>query len=202
MQGEPLSMRDVAAYAGTTGFQSKLQPGERAVTLAVDSNTGVAGFIVPDSHVDVMMQVGSAADTKTRPILSDVRVVASGTTYKRQPGETTAVPTSNVTVAVTPGEASKLINGMSAGRIYLTLRSDKDHTPIAVSDVNSLFGKPAKPQIAESISLPAPPLPPPSDGRADVSLPAPVAAPAPIPTHEVEQWQGDKRDVTAVHAVE
>lgn len=197
LAGTVLSGHDLALSSSETGFQAKLRPGERAITLAVDTNTGVAGFIMPDSHVDVMVQVGSGSETKTRPILSDVRVVASGTVYRKQPGESVAQPTSNVTFAVTPEEAGKLINGMSAGRIYLTLRSDRDHTPIAVTDVGSLFKKQA-PRIAD---VPAPPplLPPLTDSaKNDAPQIAATPAPLPSPLHEIEQWQGDKRDVASV----
>jgi pilus assembly protein CpaB len=198
MAGAPLAQRDLAPVLGMNGFQSKLRPGERAVTLAVDSNTGVAGFISPDSRVDVMVQVGSGAETKTKPILSDVRVLASGTTYKKLPGETKAEPTSNVTVAVTPAEASKLINGMSAGHIYLTLRSDSDHTPLAVSDVNSLFRKPIQVPAPLLTELPPPPMPLNMQAEAPKIASSPSAPAAPS-LHEIEQWQGSKRDVATVH---
>ena len=45
--------------------------------MAVDNTTGVAGFVSPGSHVDVMVQLGSGAEVKARAILSDVRVVAT-----------------------------------------------------------------------------------------------------------------------------
>ncbi len=194
--GAPISQHDLAPLIGTMGFQSKLRPGERAITFGVDSNTGVAGFIAPDCHVDVMVQVGNGAETKTRAILSDVRVVASGTVYKKQPGESSAQPTSNVTVAVSPQDSTKLINGMSAGKIYLTLRSDRDHTPVSVSEVNSLFRK--TPIIA---TIPEPIIPPPPASSVQEKLQPVIMQPEEIrqnPMHEVELWQGDKRDVTTV----
>lgn len=197
LEGLPVAAHDLAPVSGTVGFQAKLRPGERAVTLAVDSNTGVAGFIQPDSHVDVMVQVGNGADTKTKAILSDVRVVASGTTYQKPPGSNEAQPTSNVTIAVNPEEASKVINGMSAGKIYLTLRSDFDHSPVAVSEVNSLFRKPTPALIA---NIPEPPLPPPQllQTNLEPEKADKVDSPQMNSLHEIEQWQADKRDITSV----
>jgi pilus assembly protein CpaB len=189
--GTLLSMRDLTPLGiASNSFQAKLRAGERAITLAVDSTTGVAGFIGPDSHVDVMVQVGGGAETKTQAILSDVRVVASGTTYQKVAGTQGAVPASTVTVAVEPKEAAKLISAMAAGRIYLTLRSDRDHTPIAVSDINSLFRHKAPDVIAvmpqpEPLLMPSPALQqiaPPEDGPRN-------------PMHEIELYAGANRNV-------
>lgn len=197
--GTVLSMRDLTPLGGNVNsFQAKLRAGERAITMAVDSTTGVAGFIAPDSHVDVMVNVGAGAETKTRAILSDVRVVASGTVYQKSATGGNAVPASTVTVAVEPTDAATLISAMAAGRIYLTLRSDRDHTPIAVSDINSLFPK-AKPAIiAEAMPL-LPPLPPPQ-AQAVEALP-PVEA-AKTPAHEIELFAGNRRDVITTTAKE
>ncbi|CAN5950464.1 unnamed protein product [Sphagnum jensenii] len=46
------------------GFQSKLKEGMRAVTFAVDNNSGVAGFVDPDSRVDIVAMLGSGVDTR------------------------------------------------------------------------------------------------------------------------------------------
>lgn len=190
--GTLLCMRDLAPLGvASNTFQAKLHAGERAITLAVDSTTGVAGFISPDSHVDVMVQVGAGAETKTRAILSDVRVVASGTTYQKIPGQQGAVPASTVTVAVPPLEASKLISAMAAGRIYLTLRSDRDHAPIQVSDINTLFKKPAPVIIAESVTPLPPPLPP---LQPQVQLPEEGVR---NPIHGIELYAGANKNVIA-----
>lgn len=190
--GTLISQRDLALMEVTKGFQSKLRAGERAVTFAVDNSTGVAGFVSPDSHVDVMVQVGAGADSKTRAILSDVRVVASGTTYQKLPGQSEAQPASTVTVAVQPFDAAKLINAMAAGKIYLTLRSDVDHTPIAVSDFNSLFRaqRPTPETAIASVPAPLPPPPP------VLHIDQPEEPQNPI--HEIEQYAGANRDVKPV----
>lgn len=196
MAGTLVSAHDIAPLQAATGFQAKLQEGERAVTMAVDNTTGVAGFISPDSHVDVMVQVGSGADSKARAILSDVRVVATGTVYQRNRGETNAQPTSTVTVAVTPEHAASLINAMAVAKIYLTLRSDCDHTPIAVSDVNSLL-KPA-PRTAVAFAEPFHLPPPPREAAASQVFHVDAPMPPPIRSYEVEQWAGNKKDLTPI----
>lgn len=193
--GSLITAHDLTPIAfAQEGFQAKLHPGERAITLAVDSTTGVAGFVAPDSHVDVMVQVGQGAGTQTRAILSDVRVVASGTTYQKNPGDGAAIPTSTVTVAVQPREAAKLIDAMAAGKLYLTLRSDIDRTPIAVSDIHSLFHKPEPAESRTTIAQ-VPVLPPPAPPVLHIDLPD---GPQTNPIHEIEQYAGSHREVTPV----
>lgn len=193
--GTLITAHDLAPMnLGQEGFQSKLHPGERAITLAVDSTTGVAGFVAPDSHVDVMVQVGSGASTQTRAILSDVRVVASGTTYQKNPRDGEAIPTSTVTVAVQPREAAKLCDAMAAGKLYLTLRSDIDRTPIAVSDISSLF-KPKQVEKPITTIAQVPALAPPPAPILRVDAPD---QPTQNPIHEVEIFAGSHRDLTSV----
>jgi pilus assembly protein CpaB len=192
-----LSAHDLTIDHRPLGFQAKLREGERAITFAVDSTTGVAGFVTPDSNVDIIAQVGSGSEVKSAPILSDVRVVAVGTIYQKNPGDTNAQPVSSVTVAVRPDDADKLINAMSAGRIYLTLRSDKDHTPVTVWNINSLFNKPHPPAAVGVI--PPPPLPPPLAVLPENNAAsfAPVAKPPSF--HEVEQWSGGNKNIAQVN---
>jgi len=202
--GQIVSQHDLAPQGISLGFESRLKEGMRAVTFAVDNNSGVAGFVTPESHVDIVAMVGSAAETKAQPILSDVEVIAVGQMYQKTPGQTTAVPASSVTVAVTPEDAQKLIKGVVAGKLYLTLRNDKDHTPVATVDVTSLFAKPAAPKnelaaLPPPSALPPPPLPGVPDAGPGVGPGAlPAAPPPPPPLHEIEVWSGSKKDVLSV----
>ncbi len=192
--GQILSAHDLLTSGPVQGatFESKIKDGYRAVTFGVDPSTGVAGFVAPGSHVDIVATAGSGSQTKAGPILSDVEVIAVGQSFQKQAGGA-AVPPSTVTVAVSPEEASKLIKAVSAaGKIYLTLRNDKDHTPVAVVDVTSMFEKPKSSEVAAAPpSLPPPPLPGVPSGQA----PAP---PAPPPMQEVEEWSGSKKEVISV----
>src|ERR1700722_5112776 len=192
--GQIVSQHDLAPQGISLGFESRLKEGMRAVTFAVDNNSGVAGFVTPESRVDIIAMVGSGPDTKASPILSDVEVIAVGQMYQKSPGAATAVPASSVTVAVSPEDAEKLIKGIVAGKLYLTLRNDKDHTPVATVDVTSLFSKPpsAKADLAAlppPSALPPPPLPGGAGGGPDMGgMPGAMgsAPPPPPPLHEIE----------------
>jgi len=195
--GQVVSQHDMAPIGVSVGFESKVKDGMRAVTFAVDNNSGVAGFVAPGSHVDILASVGSGYQTKAQPILSDVEVVAVGSVYQKSSGASGAVPASSVTVAVNPDDAEKLIKGIMAGKLYLTLRSEKDHTPVAVVDVTTMFERPPVPK-AEVAALPPPSsLPPPPLPGAPGAHEAP-APPPPPPLHEIELWSGSKKEVLSV----
>jgi pilus assembly protein CpaB len=202
--GQIVSQHDLAPQGISLGFESRLKEGMRAITFAVDNNSGVAGFVTPESHVDIIAMVGSGAETKAQPILSDVEVIAVGQMYQKAPGQTTAVPASSVTVAVTPEDGQKLIRAVVAGKLYLTLRNDKDHTPVATVDVTSLFAKPSAPKselaaLPPPSALPPPPLPGvPDAGPGGPNSALPPAPPPPPPLHEIEIWSGSKKDVLSV----
>ena len=88
--GQIVSQHDLAPQGISLGFEARLKEGMRAVTFAVDSNSGVAGFVTPESHVDVIAMVGAGSETKVAPILSDVEVIACGQMYQKAPGGTAA----------------------------------------------------------------------------------------------------------------
>lgn len=177
------------------GFETKIKVGQRAVTFAVDATTGVAGFVAPGSHVDIIGVVGSGAGTKASPILSDVEVVACNTQFQKVQGGG-AIPASSITVALNPDDSNKLIRAVaSANKLYLTLRNDKDHTPITVTDITNMFEKP-KQQIAAA--PPPPNLPPPPLPGAPGGPGAAPAPPPPPPMQEIEVWSGSKKEVISV----
>lgn len=201
--GQIVSQHDLAPQGISLGFESRLKEGMRALTFGVDNNSGVAGFVTPESHVDIVGMVGQGAETKAAPILSDVEIIAVGQIYQKSPGQATAVPASSVTVAVSPEDAAKLIRAILAGKLYLTLRNDKDHTPVATVDITSLFPKPqmARNELASlppPSALPPPPLPGAPDMGGGPGMMMPTAPPPPPPLHEIEVWSGSKKDVLSV----
>lgn len=201
--GQLLSQHDLAPQGMTLGFEARLKQGMRAITFGVDNNSGVAGFLNPESHVDVLAMVGAGADTKASPILSDIEVIAVGQTYQRQPGQQAATPASSVTVAVTPEDAQKLVKAVAASKLYLSLRNEKDHQPIATVDVTSLFAKPVKADPAVAI-LPEPtrfnvPEPPSLNGLGGTEQSS-AALPPQQPPHEIEVWAASRKDVVSVPA--
>jgi pilus assembly protein CpaB len=140
-------------------LQDKLGPEQRALTLRVDAVTGVAGNIVPGSHVDILGTFGvrkpgkagggpalsASPETETVMVLNDVRILAVDTRtrevdYVTQAGTRRRSSYSTVTVAVTPEEASVLVFAQDYGTLTLVLRSPADTDvgppPADVNDIN------------------------------------------------------------------
>ncbi len=203
--GQIVSQHDLQPQGQNLSFDARLKTGFRAVTFAVDNNSGVAGFISPESHIDIIGMVGSGAETKAKPILSDVEVIAVGQTYQRSPGSTTAAsPASSVTVAVTPEDTTKLIKAVLASKLYLSLRNSNDHAPVATVDVTALYNsKHSAPVSNMNFGVPAPPpsLPVIGGNEDGEGGPGPQLASAPAPerqNHQIEFWSGGKKDLISV----
>ncbi len=204
--GQIASTHDLAPQGVQLGFESRLRAGQRAVTFAVDSNSGVAGFINPDSRVDIMGMAGAGAETRVAPILSDVEVIAVGQMFEKQGHGATANPANSVTVAVSPEDTQKLIKAVAASKLYLALRNASDHAPVVTVDVTALFPVKADTTLtttaSRNLDLPVPPLPvvPLPDGNTAQPGPASITATPslPPPLHEIEIWTGSKKDVISV----
>lgn len=122
---------------------SGLRPGQRAVTVGVDSVAGVAGNIRPGSHVDIFGTFQVPVDgarpgerammTKTVLLLSDVPVLATDDrttlTQHALAGRRQGGGYSTVTVAATPQESLMLVYAQQSGRVTFALRSDGDVLP-------------------------------------------------------------------------
>lgn len=120
--GEPVLEMKLAPKDVTTGVMAfKIPDGKRALTVAVDQVSGVAGFILPDSRVDVIVTTTPPRSTKrSKTILQNMQVLAVGQILEQREGKPVTVPT--VTLAVTPQEAEKLALAATEGRLQFVLR--------------------------------------------------------------------------------
>jgi pilus assembly protein CpaB len=106
-------------------FNYSIPKGMRALTIRVSVDTVVGGFVQPNSRVDVINTVGGDKDGYSQTILQNMLVLAIDTINKRDP-EKVAIVSSNVTLAVTPEEASTLSLAARMGELRLSLRSQDD----------------------------------------------------------------------------
>ena len=110
---EPIVKRRLAIPGSGVGLAPKVPEGMRAMAVRVDDVNGVAGFVLPEARVDVLL-TGSPRNRAelgqiTRTILSKVRVISAG----RTPGSRRfwAVPASargDVAADATAGGAAHL----------------------------------------------------------------------------------------------
>ncbi len=84
--GEPIYLKKLATD-GATGLPAIIPEGYRAVTISISEVIGVAGFIKPGDHVDIMATQSMKVDDKldktkriTYTVLQDVLILASSQT--------------------------------------------------------------------------------------------------------------------------
>ncbi len=129
--GTPVT-RDTLVAPGDHGFlAAALTPGMRAVTVPVNSVTGIAGFVFPGDHVDLIVnhKVEDASRQKrlaSETVVRNLRVLAVDTRTapgNGTDGDPTPRPGKTVTLEVTPRTAEKVVLAQSLGTLSLALRS-------------------------------------------------------------------------------
>ena len=118
------------AKPGDRGFMAAvLDPGMRAVSVAVTATSGISGFVFPGDRVDLLVthavSAGEDSGRKTamvaETVLREVRVVAIDQRADDQITTPTIVRT--VTFEVTPKEAEMINVARRLGELTLSLRS-------------------------------------------------------------------------------
>ena len=208
---EPILDGRLAARGAGVGLNVVIPVGMRAVTIRVNDVTGVAGYVLPGSHVDVLVtgHPPGGDQTVTRTFLQNMQVLATGQAMQADArGQAIQAPT--VTLMASPDQAELLTLANSEGHIQLILRSGTDQAieKTRGSRTNELYktwgggyaGKLATPRTPEDEDLPkprprrvAPPV---------VVAQAPVAAvPAPPPPpDQVIVIRGTQKSVETVRS--
>lgn len=132
--GQPVTQGALVA-PGDRGFlAAALGPGMRAITISVSAKTGVAGFVFPGDHVDLMLTQSVKGDTDTlkaaETILRNLRVLAtdqSTESVTSDDGKTEVRAFSTVTLEATPRIAEKIAVAQTIGTLSLSLRSIADN---------------------------------------------------------------------------
>jgi pilus assembly protein CpaB len=188
-ENEPLTNAKLAALEAGAGLPPSIPPGMRAISVKVNEVVGVAGFVVPGTRVDVMVTLPGKAqndDSTTRVVVSNAQVLTAGTRYDQEKAKDGApIPSTVVTLLVTPDDGERVALAASEGQIMLTLRNplDQDATDTKGVRTAGLFGQPA-PAPVKARTAPR--------GPARPAQPVVAAAPAPT-TYTVEAFRGAKR---------
>jgi pilus assembly protein CpaB len=160
--------------------------GLRAVSVRVNEVIGVAGYVLPGTHVDVLATLSPTrdqVDVTSKVVLTNVQVLAAGTKIEQSADGSKPMPVSVVTLLVDPTEAERLTLASTEGKIQLALRNPLDREAPTTTGIKPAallgFGPPVR-QVARNT------------GRTTVTPPAPAPATGPdLPT--VEIIRGDKR---------
>ncbi len=124
-KGEAI-VKNLLVKSNEGGFMSAvLEGGKRAVSIAVDSTTGNAGFIFPGDHVDLILTHSvtrqSVQSRASETFIENVRVLAVD--QKIDNPENKAMIAKTVTLEVTPKQAEEINLAKDLGKISLSLRS-------------------------------------------------------------------------------
>lgn len=141
--GQPLTRGSLVGPQDRGFLAAALTPGMRAVTVPVSATSGLAGFVFPGDHVDIVLTESVSGSGDGQPlkvsetILRNVRVLATDQRYqdKDADGKVKVVQASNVTLEVTPKIAEKIAVAQSVGQLSLSLRSltDSSETDRAIA---------------------------------------------------------------------
>lgn len=136
--GEPVSARRVLDPKQGNVFSLRIPPDKRAFTVRVNDVSGVGGFLLPDSRVDVLSakksQVALAGGptgedvqgltdvSQAKTIVRDVRVLAVDQEAAKD-NKNKPVIVRSVTVEVAPKEAEAILKAAEEGTVQFALRN-------------------------------------------------------------------------------
>jgi pilus assembly protein CpaB len=154
---EPVLKNKVSGFGGRASLSTILAPEMRASTIRVNDINGVAGFVLPGDHVDIMLTRGAGgggeSNLLTDILLQNVKVLAIDQDANEDRAQPAVVKA--VTVEVTPVQAQKLVLAQRLGQLSLALRNitnavaEKPKTvtlsDLRVGEVNQSLGENPKP---------------------------------------------------------
>ncbi len=134
--GGPVTRGSLVGPQDRGFLAAALGPGMRAITVPVNVTSGVAGFVFPGDHVDMVLTQtveggGDGPSLKvSETIIRNLRVLATDQrmSEKDDEGKTQVKVFANVTIEVTPRIAEKVSVAQSLGTLTLSLRSIADNT--------------------------------------------------------------------------
>lgn len=124
---EPILAAKITGPGQKGTLSAILQEGMKAITVRVNDVEGVAGFVLPGDHVDVLMTRNSDKNTtSTDLVLQNIRVLAVDQIADNAADKPTVVRA--VTLEVDTGAAQRLSLAATAGALSLALRKAGEQT--------------------------------------------------------------------------
>ena len=173
-QGEPILESRLAPVGSGGGLAATIPDGMRAIAVRVDDIVGVAGFVTPGMHVDVLVSgVPPGANntpnsrqamlgTEVKTVLQNIQVLSAGVNIQKDAeGKPQSVQVVNL--LVTPEQAETLSLITSGVKIQLALRNplDTKTQDVPMTAMGNIFDDQAPPPehpVVHAIKkTPAPP---------------------------------------------
>ena len=182
-KGEPVMARDLAIPGSGIGLSVKIPEGMRATSVRSNEVVGVAGFLYPGSHVDVLgtFRRGGNNQPITETLLQNVEVLTAGERIEPDP---TGKPqhVNVVTLLLSPEDSQKLLMASSQATIQFVLRNGADQGKEEVKPTS----------LDELIATAKPPAPAPKQGTRNRTVKRETPPPPPS-VYVVEVIQGQTR---------
>jgi pilus assembly protein CpaB len=110
-------------------FSTRIAPGHRAITLAIDEINSISGMLEPGDQIDLMVALDQKGRKAIVPLLLGVTVMATGQRSVDDPKSGERREYSTVTLDTDPQEARNLIAARELGRITALLRNRQEPAP-------------------------------------------------------------------------
>ena len=137
-KGEAVLPYRISPQGARGGLTPRIPHEKRAITFAVNEIRGVAGFVLPGDHVDIMLTSTVNRQDKhpaTRTLLQNVLVLGVDQVSSEKTNDPKVV--NAVTVLVMPKEGRLITLAQKVGDLNLMLRNEGD-TSVAKADVITL----------------------------------------------------------------
>jgi pilus assembly protein CpaB len=170
-QGEPILEAKLAPEGTKGGLPSIIKGGKRAISVKVNEVVGVAGFALPGSFVDVMVNTMDSKDKAVSKIVLK-RILVLAVAQEANRDETKPKVVNAVTLEVAPDEAEKIDLARSIGTLSLVLRN-----PIDLNETETV-GMRRDELLSQDVAEPV-------KSAAAVATPVKKARPAGVATHPV-----------------
>lgn len=124
---EPITESKLAPREAGAGLAPVIPAGMRAISVKVNEVIGVAGFATPGARVDVLVTLRRGGDAVSRVLLANVPILTAGTRYDQEKSaQAKPIPSTVVTLMVTPAQAERIALATTEGNITLMLRNPLD----------------------------------------------------------------------------
>jgi pilus assembly protein CpaB len=126
---EPILKSKISGFGGRATLSTIIDKELRAVTVRVNDVNGVAGFVLPSDHVDILLtrKPKGSKEQSTDVLMQNIKVLGidqDANESKDQPKVVRAV-----TLEVTAEQSQKLTLAQTVGQLALALRSATNNTP-------------------------------------------------------------------------
>lgn len=146
-QDEPVLSTRLAQKGAGAGLAALIPVGMRAVALPINDVVGLAGFVSPGVHVDVLVSGSGSSESGSagmlcRTILQNIEVLSAGQKVERNiEGKPESAQVVNL--LVTPSQAETMNLASVNTRVQLVLRNplDTEDSVTAGTSIAKLFGQ-------------------------------------------------------------